>query len=140
MCDDATLGRVKHIELLVLQESLAVLNVPLQVGDALVDFAFRLSHRFAHLLSHEGRISRFVLSEYVLQVAKLLEAALKSRVPLRVLVAETLVGTVNHFFEFTIGNGLKRPVQLVVLRVDRSERHTHLQWKASNLRKLNGCE
>ena len=95
------------------------------MADTFVDFSLGLRQRFSHFLGHQSGIFVFVFGEDLLQVAQLLESSLDTRVPLRILVAESLIGAINQTFEIFAAQSLERPMELVVFGVDGSEDGAH---------------
>ena len=85
-----------------------------------------MSDGLAHLLSHQLSVSRFVIPEDSLEIAKLLKAALNASMTLRVLVTEALIRALYRLIYFSVANGFKRPIQLVVFGIHRSVNTAHL--------------
>ena len=125
MRNDTRLVRIRDRELFVLNEPLRVVDVVLQVSDALVNLSLRLHNRLSHLLSHEAGVRVLVLREDLLEVAQLFKSASDARVTLGILVAEALIGAVNQTFKLLATHSLKRPVQFIVLGVQGTEDGTH---------------
>ena len=78
MRDNTALGRINNVQLLILEEPLSVVNVPLQVGHAFVDLTLRFTDWLAHFLGDQSCIGRLVLPQNVLKVAQFLESTLQS--------------------------------------------------------------
>ena len=95
------------------------------MADTLIDFPFGLSQRFPHLLCHQSGIFVLVFREDLLQIAQFLESSLDTRVSLRILVAESLIGAIDETFEIFAAQSLECPMQLVVFRVDGSKDGAH---------------
>ena len=95
MSDQACLIRIYDVKFFILHEPLRILDVVLQVADALVYFSLRLSNWFAHFLGHQSGILVFVFCEDLLKIAKFLEAALDARMSLGIFVSEALIGSID---------------------------------------------
>lgn len=93
--DSTSLVRVDHVKLFILQESLRVINIILQLDDALVYLGLRLDDGLTHFLSHEASIGLLVLCEYLLKAGKFFKAFLNLSQPLRVHFFEALMGAIN---------------------------------------------
>ena len=78
MSNNACLSLIGNIEGLVLKETLRIVDVILEVSDALIDLSFSLKNRLSHLLSHQRGICLLILSKDVLKVSKFLEATLEA--------------------------------------------------------------
>ena len=63
------LGVVLHLEVLICQELARIVNVILQVADALVDLAEGLRDGLAHFLGHQCGILLLSLAENVLKIS-----------------------------------------------------------------------
>ena len=131
--DEACLILVDNVELLVLQEPLCVVLVPLHVADALVNLTLSLGQGLAHFLHNKGSVGCLVLLENFLQEAQFLEAALEARVTLRVLVPESLVRPVDMAIKLLVGYGFKSAMKLPVFGVYRTECDAHIDLIISYL-------
>lgn len=89
------LGVVLHPQVLICQKLACIVNVILQVADALVDLTEGLSDRFAHFLGHQCGILLLSISENVLKISQLFESSIQASLSLEVLVAEALIRSFN---------------------------------------------
>lgn len=89
------LGIVLHPQVLICQKLARIVNVILQVADALVDLAEGLSDRLAHFLSHQCGILLLSFAENVLKISQLFESTIQASLSLEVLVAEALIRSFN---------------------------------------------
>ena len=95
MRDYTVLGVVHHPELLICHKLARIVDVVLQVADALVDLAAGLRDGLAHFLGHECGVFLLSLSQNVLKIAQLFKPAIQASLTLEVLVAEALIRSLN---------------------------------------------
>ena len=89
------LGVVLHPKVLICQELARIVNVILQVADALVDLAEGLCDGLAHFLGHQCGILLLSFAENVLKISQLFESTIQASLPLEILVAEALIRSLN---------------------------------------------
>ena len=102
--------------MLVLQESLSVGNVEVQMRDNAIELALGLINRFAHLCGDNARKLLLALGEGMRKICHSLEA-LGKVILVRIVESESLIRGLNVLLECCAADSLIRLQQLVILGV-----------------------
>ena len=69
MSYNSALVRIDDIKLLVCNESLSIIDIPLEMRDTLINLSLGLRDRLSHLLGHQFCVFSFIFLQDLLQIS-----------------------------------------------------------------------